>query len=81
MPQTMWHHSYVGRSECCCCTFAVVLLLLYCCPCQALRRASLYRVPLYVTETGISIASNRERHYTIDAYMKEVCVCGGGGCP
>jgi hypothetical protein len=52
----------------------VLLLLLSCCSCcwQALRRASLYRVPLYVTETGISIASERERRYTIDSYMKEV---------
>lgn len=37
-----------------------------------LRRAAAYRVPLYVTETGVSIASEQERCYTIDAYVKEI---------
>jgi len=41
---------------------------------QVLRRAAAYRVPLYVTETGVSIASEQERCYTIDAYVKEVGV-------
>lgn len=39
---------------------------------QVLRRSSAYRVPLYVTETGVSIASDQEQCYTVDAYMKEV---------
>lgn len=47
-------------------------------PCQVLRRASAYRVPLYVTETGVSIAGSKERCYTIDAYVKEVGAMRGG---
>jgi hypothetical protein len=39
---------------------------------QVIRRAALYRVPLYVTETGVSIASEQQRCYAVDAYMKEV---------
>jgi hypothetical protein len=41
---------------------------------QVLVRCSVYGVPLYVTETGVSINSQRHRQYMIDSYVKQVCV-------
>jgi hypothetical protein len=46
---------------------------------QALQRASAYRVPLYVTEMGVSIASPAHRCYAADASMKEVREAPEGG--
>jgi hypothetical protein len=39
---------------------------------QVLVRCSAYGVPLYVTETGVSINSQRHRQYMIDSYVKQV---------
>jgi hypothetical protein len=40
----------------------------------ALQRCSQYGVPLYVTETGVSINSDSHREFTLNAYMAQVCV-------
>ncbi|KAF6258060.1 glycoside hydrolase superfamily [Scenedesmus sp. NREL 46B-D3] len=39
---------------------------------EVLVRCSVYGVPLYVTETGVSINSQRHRQYMIDSYVKEI---------
>jgi hypothetical protein len=45
---------------------------------QVLVRCSAYGVPLYVTETGVSINSQRHRLYMIDSYVTQVRSCHGG---
>jgi hypothetical protein len=39
---------------------------------QVLVRSAAYGVPLYVTETGVSIPSQRHRQFMVDSYVKEV---------
>ncbi|WIA39927.1 hypothetical protein OEZ86_013361 [Tetradesmus obliquus] len=39
---------------------------------EVLVRCSAYGVPLYVTETGVSINSQRHRQYMVDSYLKEI---------
>jgi beta-glucosidase/6-phospho-beta-glucosidase/beta-galactosidase len=39
---------------------------------KVLHRSAEFGVPLYVTETGVSIASQRHRQYMVDSYVKEI---------
>eukprot|EP00877_Chromochloris_zofingiensis_P014278 jgi/Chrzof1/9103/Cz03g36040.t1 len=39
---------------------------------EMIKRCSKYGIPMYVTETGVSIPSEEHRAYAIDSYMKEI---------